>query len=67
MINAGSPLSSLRLPLIFLRIRGPGEHHSLAMCFTRAQAFLAASRYEVATDQYFKVVCGRPRLPANLG
>ena len=48
-------------------LRVPGEYHSLVTCFARAQAFLAASRYELATDLYPKIVCGRPHLPANYG
>jgi hypothetical protein len=48
-------------------LKVPGEYHSLVVCFSRAQAFLVASRYELAADLYPKIVCGKPHLPANLG
>jgi hypothetical protein len=48
-------------------LKVPGEYHSLVTCFSRAQSFLAESRYELAGDHYPKFVCGRPRLPANVG
>ncbi len=48
-------------------LKVPGEYHSLVICFSRAQTFLAESRYELAADRYPKFVCGRPRLPANVG
>jgi hypothetical protein len=47
-------------------LKVPGEYGSLLTCFTRAQAFVGESRYELAVDHYLKVVCGKPRLPANL-
>jgi hypothetical protein len=48
-------------------LKVPGEYHSLVVCFSRAQAFLVASRYELTADLYPKIVCGKPHLPANLG
>jgi hypothetical protein len=48
-------------------IRVPGEYHSLVTCFTRAQAFVGESRYELTAEHYLKVVCGKPSLPANVG
>jgi hypothetical protein len=48
-------------------LRVPGEYYSLVTCFSRAQAFIAASRYELSIDHYPKIVCGKPRLPANVG
>ena len=48
-------------------LKVPGEFSSLVTCFTRAQAFVGESRYTFAADQYPKVVCGKPRLPANVG
>ena len=45
-------------------LRVPGEYSSLVTCFTRAQAFVGESRYELAADLYIKVVCGNPRPPA---
>jgi hypothetical protein len=48
-------------------LRVPGEYSSLVVCFTRAQAFVGESRYELAADHYLKVVCGKPRLPTNVG
>jgi hypothetical protein len=48
-------------------LRVPGEYYSLVTCFTRAQAFLAESRYEIAVGLYPKIVCGKPYLPANVG
>jgi hypothetical protein len=48
-------------------LKVPGEYHSLVICFSRAQTFLAESRYELAADHYPKFVCGKPRLPANVG
>jgi hypothetical protein len=48
-------------------LRVPGEYSSLVTCFTRAQAFVGESRYELTADHYLKVVCGKPSLPANVG
>jgi hypothetical protein len=48
-------------------LRVPGEYGSLVTCFTRAQAFVGESRYELTADHYLKVACGKPRLPANIG
>ena len=48
-------------------LRVPGEYSSLVTCFTRAQAFVGESRYELTVDHYLKVVCGKPSLPANVG
>jgi hypothetical protein len=47
-------------------LKVPGEYSSLVTCFTRAQAFIGESRYELAVDHYLKVACGKPRLPANV-
>jgi hypothetical protein len=48
-------------------LKVPGEYHSLVACFSRAQSFLAESRYELAGSHYSKFVCGRSRPPANVG
>ena len=45
----------------------PGEYYSLATCFTRVQAVLAESRYELAVGLYPKIVCRKPHRPANVG
>jgi hypothetical protein len=45
-------------------LKVPGEYSSLVTCFTRAQAFVGESRYELAADRYIKVVCGKPTPPA---
>jgi hypothetical protein len=45
-------------------LRVPGEYSSMVTCFTRAQAFVGESRYEVTADRYIKVLCGNPSPPA---
>jgi hypothetical protein len=48
-------------------IRVPGEFNSTATCFLQSSAFAAENYPPLHEGQAFKVVCGRPRLPGNVG